>query len=168
MIKQFVPGDYCLKCQGCCRFSAIDSVWTPCLLEEEVQNLIDKDIPAAYINMQRKIRPVPNANNDGYLCAFLKVESNECKIYSFRPFECQLYPFLINLRRGKAVLTVDLNCPYAKDNLHKEEFNEYVKYLTQYLNSPAQLEMLKDNPQIIQAYEDVLDVVELKQPDAPK
>jgi uncharacterized protein len=168
MIRQFVPEAACLKCQGCCRFREMDSVWTPCLLEEEVQDLIDKDIPAAYINMQKKIRPVPDPKGDGYLCAFLEGESNKCKIYNMRPFECQLYPFLVTLRNKKVVLTVDLNCPYVKENIKAEEFKEYVDYLTAYLNSPEQLEMLIDNPQIIQAYEDVLDVVDIKLPDAPK
>ncbi len=168
MIKQFVPQEICLKCLGCCRFKEIDSVWAPCLLDEEVQELIDKDIPPAYINMQKKIRPVPNSKGDGFLCAFFDVESNKCKIYGMRPFECQLYPFLINLRNKKVVLTVDLNCPYVKENMSKKEFQEYVDYLSAYLNSPEQLEMLQDNPQIIQAYEDVLDVIELKLPDAPE
>jgi len=148
----------------------MDSAWTPCLLEEEIQDLIDKDIPAAYINIQKKIRPVPDPKGEGFLCAFLDADSNKCKIYQMRPFECQLYPFLINLRNNKVVLTVDLNCPYVQENINKKEFKEYAGYLAAYLNSPEQLEILTDNPQIIQAYEDVRDVIELKfpGPDAPK
>lgn len=168
MIKQFVPESACLKCPGCCRFKEIDSAWTPCLLEEEVQDLMAKDIPAAYINMQRKIRPIPHPNGKGFICAFFEYASNKCKIYAMRPLECQLYPFLINLRPKKVVLTIDLNCPYVKENMHKNGFKEYVDYLSAYLNAPKQREMLEDNPQIIQAYEDVLEVIDLKLPDAPK
>ena len=166
MIKQFVPQEICLKCRGCCRFAEQDSVWAPCLLEEEAQELIDRDIPAAYINMQKKIRPVPDPAGEGFVCAFFESAGNKCKIYNMRPFECQLYPFLINLRDKKVVLTVDLNCPYVKENMGNQEFKAYVEYLSAYLNSPRQLKMLKDNPQIIQAYEDVLDVIELDLPDA--
>lgn len=168
MIKQFVPESTCLKCQGCCRFKEMDSAWVPCLLEEEVQDLIDQDIPPAYINMQRKIRPVANPRGEGFICAFLESQANKCRIYNKRPFECQLYPFLINLRQGKVILTVDLNCPYISEKINTREFKEYAEYLAAYLNSPEQLEILRDNPQIIQAYEDVLDVVELRLPDAPK
>ncbi|MFH0855624.1 MAG: YkgJ family cysteine cluster protein [Candidatus Omnitrophota bacterium] len=167
MIKQFIPESACLECQGCCRFKEIDSVWTPCLLEEEAQDLIDKDIPPAYINIQKKIRPVPDPKSGGFACAFLETESNKCKIYTMRPFECQLYPFLITLRNKKVILTVDLNCPYIKENLDKKEFQEHVSYLSAYLNAPKQLEMLRNNPQIIQAYEDVLDVIELQLPGPP-
>lgn len=161
MIKQFIPEDYCLKCNGCCRFSEQDSVWSPCLLEEDIQEMLDNSIPPAIISMDKKIIPIPNKEALGYICPFLVEAGNKCKIYSFRPFECQLYPFLINLRKKKVVLTVDLNCPFIKENLNSKEFKEYAEYLERFLNSPQQLELLKDNPQIIQAYEDVLDVVEL-------
>jgi len=168
MLKQFVPEEVCLKCQGCCRFKEADSVWLPCLLDEEVQDLLDKDIPAAYINIKRQILPIPNPKGEGFICAFLGADNNKCKIYLSRPFECQLYPFLISLRNKKALLTVDLNCPFVSEKLNSPEFKEYTDYLTTYLNSPKQLKMLKSNPQILQAYEDVLDVVELKIPDASK
>ena len=82
-----------------------------------------------------------------------------------RPFECQLYPFLLNLRGKKIILTVDLNCPYVKEKMNTPEFKEYVSYLTAFLNSPEQLEILKDNPHILQAYEDVREIVELNFPD---
>lgn len=165
MIKQLVPQEVCLKCKRCCRFSSIDSVWTPCLLDEEIQDLLDKkDIPPALININRKIRPIPNPKGYGFICTFLNFLDNKCKIYEFRPFECQLYPFLINLRNKKVLLTVDLNCPYARENLQSKEFKEY----TVYLNNLRKLKLLKDNPQIIQAYEEVRDIIELKLLDETK
>jgi 3-phosphoglycerate kinase len=66
------------------------------------------------------------------------------------------------MRNKKVILTVDLNCPYIQKKIKDKEFEEYVEYLSAYLNSPAQLSILKDNPQIIQAYEEVLDIMELK------
>lgn len=164
MIKQFVPQEVCLKCKGCCRFLKPDSVWAPCLLEEEVQDLLDRKIPPVSIDINRRIQPVPLTGADGFACPFLDVPGNKCKIYELRPFECQLYPFLIALRDKKVLLTVDLNCPYIKENLDSEELKAYTEYLNAFLNSPAQLRILKGNPQIIQAYEEVLDIVELKIP----
>lgn len=166
MIKQLVPNDICLKCRQCCRFSAMDSVWLPCLLEEEMQDLLDKkDLPAVSISLKRKIQPLPNPQGDGFICPFLDAQDNKCKIYNTRPFECQLYPFLISIRGKKVILTVDLNCPFVKDNLRTKEFKEYAEYLAQFFNSAAQLKILKNNPQIIQAYEEVLDIMELEIPD---
>ena len=165
MIKQFVPSEYCLKCQGCCRFRDQDSVWAPCLLEEEIEGLIDKDLPAAYLTMDKRIRPFPNPKGEDFICAFLSIEDNKCRVYENRPFECQLYPFLITMRDKKVILTVDLNCPYVKEKIKAIEFKDYLDYLTAFFNQPAQLELLKDNPHIMQAYEEVLDVMELDLPD---
>ena len=161
MIKQFIPQEVCLKCQGCCRFKEQDSVWSPCLLDEEIQNFLDKNIPPACLSLDKKLIPLPNPQGEGYICSFFDVQGNKCKIYEFRPFECQLYPFLISLRNKKVLLTVDLNCPYIKEKINSKEFKEYTDYLTNFLNSPKQLELLKDNPHIIRAYEEVLDVIEL-------
>ncbi|MGD0336416.1 MAG: YkgJ family cysteine cluster protein [Candidatus Omnitrophota bacterium] len=164
-IKQFVPQEVCLSCQGCCRFREADSAWAPCLLEEDIQELLDKEIPPALLSLDKKIRPLPNPRGEGFICAFFDIDKNKCKVYDYRPFECQLYPFLINLRENKVLLTIDLNCPYAKKKLNSKEFKEYSDYLIVYLNSPKLLRLLKDNPQIIQAYEDVSEIIELKLPE---
>jgi Fe-S-cluster containining protein len=169
MIKQFVPQDFCLKCRGCCRFKEANSVWSPCLLDEETQGLLDKPgIPAASISIDRRIQPIANPHGAGFICPFLEVTDNKCQIYNIRPFECQLYPFLINLRKSKVLLTVDLNCPYVYEKIDSQETKDYIVYLTGYLNAPEQLEMLKDNPQVIQAYEEVREVAELNLPHETK
>lgn len=159
-----MPEEFCLRCQGCCRYKESNSVWVPCLLDEEIQDLLDQDIPSVSISAERRVLAVPDPGAGGYLCPFLNPKDNKCRIYPLRPFECQLYPFLINLRAKKVILTVDLNCPYIKENLKSKEFKSYSEYLSGFLNSPRQIRLLKDNPQIIQAYEDVLDVVELQIP----
>jgi hypothetical protein len=162
VIKQFVPSEYCLKCQGCCRFREENSVWAPCLFDEELLNFVDKEgIPAVSIGLDKRIHPVFNPKGEGFICPFLNLEDNKCKAYSLRPFECQLYPFLLNLRAKKILLTVDLNCPYAKEKMHSQEFKDYIEYLNSYLNTPAQIRHLKDNPQVLCAYEEVLEVIEL-------
>jgi len=164
VIKQIVPQEVCLKCQGCCRFKKIDSVWSPCLLDEEIQDLLDKKIPSAFISSDKKLLPVSHPKGEGFICPFLKVKDNHCKIYLSRPFECRLYPFLINLRGGKVILTLDLNCPYVKEHLKDADFTKYTDYLIKFLNSRAQVQILKDNPQIIQAYEEVSEIIELEFP----
>lgn len=162
MIKQFVPQEFCLKCRGCCRFKEANSVWLPCLLEEEIQDLLDRNIPAASIAVDRRIQPIPDPKQEGFICPFLNTQDNKCKIYQFRPLECQLYPFLISLRDKRVLLTVDLNCPYVSESLKSSRLKDYTDYLAAFLNSAKLKKILKDNPQLIQAYEEVLDIIELK------
>ena len=47
------------------------------------------------------------------------------------------------------------------NNLKNKSVKEYLDYLTSFFNAPKQLKLLGDNPQLIQAYEEVLDVAEL-------
>ncbi|MFH1413443.1 MAG: YkgJ family cysteine cluster protein [Candidatus Omnitrophota bacterium] len=163
MIKQLIPEGFCLKCQGCCRFREQSSVWAPCLLDEEIQNLLDReDIPAATLSMERRLGLILDPKQEGFICPFFNTKDNKCTVYSFRPFECQLYPFLISFRSDKVLLTVDLSCPYAKENINTKAFKEYTGYLTGFLNSPKQRKVFKENPQIIQAYAEVFDLMELQ------
>lgn len=169
MIKQFVPQEFCLKCRGCCRFKEANSVWSPCLLDEETQGFLDKEgIPAISISADRRIQPIATYDEKGFVCPLLNTADNKCRIYNLRPFECQLYPFLINLRKEKVLLTVDLNCPYVYEKIDTPLAKEYIIYLTAYLNSPKMLKVLKDNPQIIQAYEEVRKITELNLPHETK
>ncbi|MCX7661064.1 MAG: YkgJ family cysteine cluster protein [Candidatus Omnitrophica bacterium] len=169
MLKQLIPQEVCLKCRNCCRFSSSDSVWSPCLLEEEIQNLIDrKDIPAVSISIDKRIVPVLSPEGEGFICPLLNIRENKCRIYEFRPFECQLYPFLLSVRRRKVMLTVDLSCPYVKEKISTSEFKEYIEELSRFLNSPAQKRIILDNPQILVSYEGILEIIELGPEDASK
>jgi hypothetical protein len=59
-------------------------------------------------------------------------------------------------------LAIDLKCPYAEENLESEIFKKYTRYLVERLNRPRRLSILRNNPQIIQEYPGVLNLVELK------
>ena len=138
-------------------------------MDEEVQELADKEgVPAASISIDGRLQPIANPDGEGFICPFLGSADNQCRIYNLRPFECQLYPFLINLRKEKVLLTVDLNCPYVYEKIDTPLAKEYIIYLTAYLNSPKMLKVLKDNPQIIQAYEEVREIAELGLPHETK
>lgn len=152
-IKQLVPSEFCLECDGCCRFAEKNSVWFPHLLRGE-EKIIPKD----------KFRVVPGKKDNNFLCTFLDIEDNKCKIYESRPFECRLYPFLLNrdTKSGKIFLAVDTNCLFVGENLKKAEFKKYAEYLTSLLKNHDFSKLLKNNPQIIQSYPDVLNLAELK------
>lgn len=147
-IKQITPSNFCLKCDGCCRFSQADTVWQPHLLKEEKKDLEDL------------IRLLDTET--GFICASLGMQDNKCKIYARRPFECQLYPFLVNRKENKIFLAVDLKCPFAKENLKTKEFRDYMEYLTKLFKNPSCKNILKNNLQIIQIYPEVINLAELK------
>ncbi|MBM3254715.1 MAG: YkgJ family cysteine cluster protein [Candidatus Omnitrophica bacterium] len=162
MIKQFIAQDFCLKCLGCCRFREPDSCWSPRFLKEEAgelasRNLLNKE-QASSDKVPLRLGSEVDKN---FLCLFLNPSSNRCQIYSSRPFECQLYPFLINRKGEKIILSVDLNCPFVKERRSTLEFREYAAYLSELLNSPHYQKLLLDNPQIVQKYDGVLELSQL-------
>ena len=149
-IKQFIPQQLCIKCKGCCRFSEKDGLWRPSLLDEEISMISEREPAQAAAIRCKKIEPSPF--NDYYVCPFLNTGDNRCRIYNVRPFECRLYPFLINKTRGGIYLSVDLNCPFIKDKAGTREFNDYVNYLITFLSLPVVAFVIKRNPQILADY----------------
>jgi Fe-S-cluster containining protein len=148
-LKQFITGEYCLQCQGCCRFAKQESVWSPKLLSDE---------KAKIAPFSKKVQLLPNPRQGNFACQFLNQQNNKCSIYTIRPFECQLYPFLINRQGKKVCLAVDLKCPFIKKNAHLEEYKRYVEYLIGYFKQLDVLAELRKNPEVIQPYDRVLDV----------
>ncbi|MBU3959073.1 MAG: YkgJ family cysteine cluster protein [Candidatus Omnitrophica bacterium] len=172
MIKQLVPGEFCLnECRCCCKFSQEKSIWSPALLNEEIEGLLKNNIPPSILSENKKIRLIafpqkscdlPSHVEDIFICPFLNPKDSKCKIYTLRPFECQIYPFLINRRKEKIFLAVDLGCAFIKKNLDSQEFKEYVRYLEEFFNNTTEIARLKNNPQLIQAYDEASDLLELK------
>jgi len=161
-MRQFVSEEFCLKCTGCCRFKDPDSIWSPVLLDEDRQVLLRNKIPSLFILSNNKIRLEYYQKQDTFICSLLNQQDNKCTVYAFRPFECQLYPFMINRRNKDIFLSVDLKCPFVKENQDKSVFKEYIQYLTDLFNNPDLINSLRKNPQIIQAYEEVQDLIKLK------
>jgi Fe-S-cluster containining protein len=150
-LRQFVTSDVCLQCKGCCRYAQADSAWSVVLLEEEKQALnIDK---------------ISLVSAEGvFLCSFLNPQDNHCSIYSQRPMECRLYPFLLNRCHGGLYLAVDLKCPFAKGNLKSVQFREYCAYLISVLEKTPFVEALKANQGSFQYYpeKEIFNLVNLK------
>jgi Fe-S-cluster containining protein len=160
-MKQFVSSAFCLKCKLCCRFVHRDSVWIPHLTDQDI-SVLSKDTEAHhFISRQKTIDPVPMMDKDLYVCPLFTTANSKCRIYETRPFECLLYPFLINRKEGMPFLAVDINCPYVEERLGLPEFKSYVTYLTDLLTSPEWLAILRANPGIVHSYEGARNLVRL-------
>jgi len=162
MMRQLVPEAICLKCQGCCRFRDPESIWSPNLLDDDMQALLKNSIPPFFILDNKKIRLTHYQPQDNFICSLLDAGSNKCKAYAFRPFECRLYPFLINRSNTKVFLAVDTKCPFIKEKQQSQALKAHAQFLADFLSQPDFLKTLRRNAHIIQAYEGVLDLVELQ------
>lgn len=133
-VKQFIPQETCLKCDGCCRFSRKDTPWAP---------------------HKRELR----AYHDHFICSCFSLAAQRCRDYENRLLDCRIYPFLLHRNNGNIYLAADLNCPYLSKNVDTEEFKNYADYLRNFLNSPEAKVFLRENESLICEYDEPLKII---------
>ena len=146
-LKQFVPQSVCLSCDGCCRFKEEDSSWRPKISDEEhlTQKIFKENVDAASRLKTKKC-------STGHTCQFLNLPDNTCTIYASRPFECQLYPFLVGTKDNSPNISAHLNCPYVQEKINSDEFRNYVSYLKEYFHKDENRLFIRNNPALIEDY----------------
>lgn len=158
-LKQYVPSEVCLSCDGCCRFKEEESPWRPKVAAEEIeltakttgQSLPSKRIPKDTITPSGHIKAI-SCGQGNHICTFFNPESNTCKIYNFRPFECRLYPFVLTKNNTKVELVVHHACPYVQKTRNQDDFGRYVNYLKEYFKRKEIVDFIGKNPQLLGDY----------------
>ena len=133
-IKQFIPQEICLKCDGCCRFNYPDTIWAP---------------------LERKTV----SHQDYYICEWFNPENHKCKDYKNRPFDCLFYPFLLHKKNEKIYLAAHLACPYISEKINLLEFSNYAERLSNFLKSEDGKKLLKGNLHICAEYDGDLKLI---------
>lgn len=156
-LKQFVPSDVCLSCEGCCRFHEEKSSWRPKITQEEVGLAAKCGLcgPQLEQNIDDEVgflRTVFSSSLNQFICSFFSDETKSCKIYLYRPFECQLYPFLLIKKQGKIFLGVHGNCPYVQVKQSAQEWKGHVEYLKKFFSKKKMADFLKRNPALFADY----------------
>jgi uncharacterized protein len=140
-LKQFVPSTVCLKCEGCCRFLLSDSPWRPKTGQQEAVEGIDQE---GYIK---------TASKDGHhQCGYFNKIDSTCSIYSQRPFECSLYPFVVSGEGRQVKVYMHLACPYVQEKEVSEELQNYIAYLKEYFAQASTRMFLKNNSRLLHDY----------------
>jgi len=153
--KQFVPSRVCLQCDGCCRFRHVPSPWQPRIAKEEITKTsvplaVRKLFSPAALSEEGVIKTVPY--EDMHVCHFFNPQHNTCGIYAHRPFECQLYPFLLMREARHVAVCVHLLCPYVYDNKDSKIFGQYVAYLREFFARDDVRAFLQRNPGLVGDY----------------
>ena len=134
-LKQFVPSEVCLKCDGCCRFKEKESLWRPKIAKEEIERLSRHDLFSKIFSksMVEKNGYIKTTScGSGHQCHFFENKTNTCRIYGERPFECQLYPFVLTKNKGEVAVDVHHHCPYVQEHRNTQHFQDYADYLKQF------------------------------------
>ena len=155
-LKQFVPSLVCLSCEGCCRFQSGKSPWRPKVGRGEeadfksglgtAEDILDH---GAYVKAE--------LYGALWRCCFLDGEANTCGIYSGRPFECRLYPFLLVKSGEQFLVALHLSCPFAQKYYGKAETENYAAYLKEFFSRTPGKEFLINNRELFSDYREAAD-----------
>ncbi len=164
-LAQFVPARVCLACDGCCRFHDGGSVWRPKITGDEIKRLYPDKLDVANAVLDQKAVDdngyFKTVNVDGACCcAFFDAKYHTCKIYSERPFECALYPFLLVKKEKRIFLGVHLSCPYIQEKHSSEEYKRYVETLKEFFQAKNVVEFVQRNQTLAGTYLKYLDEIE--------
>ncbi|MCK5581260.1 MAG: YkgJ family cysteine cluster protein [Candidatus Omnitrophica bacterium] len=162
-MKQLVPSKVCLSCEGCCRFSEAKSEWRPRIMEEEKvgvakPELVEKIFLKGSVDEKKMISTIPFGER--HICRFLTPQSNACGIYHGRPFECQLYPFLLMRKEPGVAVAVHLSCPYVQDAFGSSVMDEYIEYLKEFFQQKEVLSFVRRNKELVVDYSNCLGEIE--------
>lgn len=140
-LKQFVPSEVCLACDGCCRFQLADSPWRPKAGDQEILEGVD---PQGYLKA--------TLVGTHYQCIHFNSKDHTCGVYAQRPFECSLYPFILSKTKQGLKMYVHLACPYIQEQETKEELAAHIKYVQDYFNQSHIKDFLRNNSRLLHDY----------------
>jgi Fe-S-cluster containining protein len=158
-IKQVVPENLCRSCDVCCRFSQEASIYAPHLTQEDEKQLFKAGLSQQLV---RNNRLVLKSFQSLFLCPCFVPAENRCKLYNWRPLECQIYPFLLVSKNKKIFLALDKKCPFARENLAKNQ-TQYIAYLREFFNSPETKQLLLKTTNFFGDYSNDTDIVYLEE-----
>lgn len=155
-LKQLIPQKFCLACDVCCRFTDQHTIWAPVFTKKEIRGLRGQKLlsPNAFSNNKpdwRACRISLEPYRDFFICPCYKPKNHKCQIYTKRPLDCRLYPFVLLLRQGNYFLGQDRRCPYLLQ-CRTQELNEYRSYLKEELSSRQMLTFLSNNRELFVSY----------------
>lgn len=149
-LKQFVPSEVCLKCKGCCRYKQEDSAWRPKLGAGDQQGLADLITGEDVLDAEGYIKTIQDCGQ--HFCRFLNQGDSTCGIYTKRPFECSLYPFILSQTPEAVKVYVHLSCPYIQDNMGRAAYDAHVAYLKEFFRRAEIREFLSLNKAMFHDY----------------
>ncbi|MBL8013445.1 MAG: YkgJ family cysteine cluster protein [Candidatus Omnitrophica bacterium] len=154
-LKQFVPSDVCLSCDGCCRFKEPGTIWRPKLTDEETHEIQGSQLAHIILHQDVRdsgqfIKTKPGCGE--HLCHFFNPENHACAIYHGRPFECELYPYVISRSSGETALYIHIYCPFVQKTQGQEIEANYREYLREFFKQKDVLGFLIRNREFLNDY----------------
>jgi Fe-S-cluster containining protein len=157
-LPQLIPQEICLKCKVCCRYTEPWSIWAAFVLKEEKGNRCYWSVSPEFIQSYG-FRIKPRKQKERYICPFFINQTNSCDIYASRPFDCQLYPFVITYSPdySKIILAADKQCPFIADGENTPLINKHIMLIKDILENEDFAAIVYQNKGIFMPFMENLD-----------
>ena len=158
---QIISSKDCKGCNDkCCRFAPHLLRFSPIFTEEEFNKVVKKSFSRGLFKKvskdiyQLRLRKKEEGH---YICPFL-TEDDKCSIQKIKPYECEIWPFILmrgkGKNRNKVYLMIDeANECHAIEKASKEKIKKYIKYLKKYLESGRTIKLFRKYPKVISDYD---------------
>ncbi|NTV28785.1 MAG: DUF2156 domain-containing protein [Candidatus Omnitrophica bacterium] len=149
--KQILNHEYCSRCRECCVFHDPDGIWTPRVTPEESAAL------ARVSGCGNEMLSAPDrlrilSEQEGHRCLFLDRPGYRCTVYSDRPFECRLYPFLLSSESDGVKLYVHLACPFVQEKRETRSWQDHLATLRGFFSRQEVRRFLAENRAVFPDY----------------
>lgn len=104
-----------IKCESCQNRCCKNPLLTPVLLPSE-----EKKFKQYAVRIKTPFREMFVLKKKDGKCIFLDINTMKCKAYKKRPFECRLYPFLLDFTKGVNVKLDKRFCPNLDSLIFKK------------------------------------------------
>lgn len=165
-VPQRVPSHVCLSCRVCCHFPEADSFLRPYFTEQEIAVAVKHGLdPASFPDPRgSQIRVMPDPSGEGFLCPAYEPATSRCRIYEYRPLDCQLYPLAVmwNADRTEVVLGWDTKCPFQAGSGVEESrrsLEQYAERVANLLEQEDRLEVYAEHPRLIGPFQEDVSVL---------
>lgn len=161
-LKQTVPSPICLSCDVCCHFLDQDSFMAPVFTPKERERAIEAGFSQGLFNPTadgKSSRIRLRAYDEMFICPAFLPETGECSIYSIRPLDCQIYPFVIvfDEDRKRVLLCVDQICPYTEIEISK--FHQDANRVVAFLESDAVMSEIAESRSLVGSHLETVTVI---------
>jgi Fe-S-cluster containining protein len=150
MTNSFVSSDQCLTCRGCCIFDGDEVEWLPHISTEESRSLNVGHLAPEGTSGHNVLPTI--TRNGCRRCVFLNPADHRCQAYEKRPFECQLYPFLLSNESGRLRVYAHLACPYVGQERGGPRWQEHKEQLRSYFASGQMRDLVRAQAAIFPDY----------------
>ena len=103
---------------------------------------------------------VPDARGEGFRCPAFDRETGACRIYEYRPLDCQLYPLALmwDADHRAVVLGWDRKCPYLADEV-PESIRRHADRILTMLEQPGTAEQIARHPRLVGRFQEDVTVM---------